>query len=294
MRVRRTLITGSAGFIGRWIQRTIAADDDCTLIDIEQGRDAIDFFRCADGVRYDRVFHCAALVGGRETIDGNPLGVAANLALDSLAFRWAIQHRPKQFVYFSSSAAYPVELQRRSDPVSQLAEWMIDLEHPSKPDATYGLTKLTGEMLAQEALAEGLRTYVFRPFSGYGPDQALSYPFPTFVDRAVRRVDPFMVWGDGTQSRDFIHVADIMAAVELALERDFRGPVNLCTGERTTFLDLAAMCLREAGSNASVEVRRDKPTGVYQRVGDPTNLHEFYTPKITVEQGVAEAVALAR
>jgi nucleoside-diphosphate-sugar epimerase len=58
---------------------------------------------------WDLVVHCAANVGGRATIDGNPLWVAENLELDAAMFRWAVAMRLPRVVYYSSSAAYPVD-----------------------------------------------------------------------------------------------------------------------------------------------------------------------------------------
>ena len=290
MHVRRAVITGGKGFVGRHLRHHLLRNDwDVTVVDItDGGTDALDFFRHTT-YSYDLLVHCAALVGGRARIDGDPLAIATNLALDSWAFRWAVR-KAERMVYFSSSAAYPVELQARECPQDRLSEWMIDLDHPRTPDATYGLAKLTGEMLARQAEAEGLPVHVFRPFSGYGWDQDLDYPFPSFIRRAHRREDPFEVWGDGTQTRDFIHINDVVGAVMAAVDQDIRGPVNLCTGQATSFLDLAALCLRLTGSTASVQAHPDKPVGCWRRVGDPTKMLEFYTPTIDLEQGVSAAL----
>lgn len=286
---KRVVITGSRGFVGRHLRHAFLRGGwEVRDIDLLNGDDAIDYFRESQR-HYDLLVHCAALVGGRAKIDGDPLAIATNLALDSWAFRWATKYADRM-VYFSSSAAYPVELQRRECPQNALEEWMIDLDHPRTADSTYGLVKLTGEMLARQAESEGLPVHIFRPFSGYGWDQDLDYPFPSFIRRAHRREDPFVVWGDGTQTRDFIHIDDVVGAVLASLDQDVRGPVNLCTGEATSFLDLAALCLRLARSGASVEALPDKPVGCWRRVGSPTKMLEFYQPKVTLEQGVDAAL----
>lgn len=287
--MKRAVITGGKGFVGRHLRHHLLRNDwDVTVIDLQSGTDALDYFRTTTQ-SCDLLIHCAALVGGRARIDGDPLAIATNLALDSWAFRWAVR-KAERMVYFSSSAAYPVAMQARDHPPVTLREDFIDLDDPRTPDATYGLAKLTGEMLAREAWDEGLPVHIFRPFSGYGWDQDLDYPFPSFIRRAHRREDPFVVWGDGTQTRDFIHINDVVGAVMAALDQDVRGPVNLCTGEATSFLDLAAMCLRLVKSNAAVETLPDKPVGCWRRVGDPRKMLEFYTPTIDLETGVSHAL----
>lgn len=286
---KTVVITGSRGFVGRHLRSAYLRDGwDVREVDLRDGDDAIDFFRLCEQ-DYDLLIHCAALVGGRAKIDGDPLAIATNLALDSWAFRWATKHADRM-VYFSSSAAYPTVLQDRCCAQDALSEWMIDLDNPRTPDATYGLAKLTGEMLAREAEATGLPVHIFRPFSGYGWDQDLDYPFPSFIRRAHRREDPFEVWGDGTQARDFIHINDVVGAVRAAVAEDVRGPVNLCTGHATSFLDLAAMCLRLAGSTASVQALPDKPVGCWRRVGHPGRMLDFYRPTIDLEAGVSAAL----
>lgn len=286
----RAIVTGGDGFVGRHLRHALLRNGwDVVSIDVRDGGDdALDFFRLNES-DYDLLIHCAALVGGRAKIDGDPLAIATNLALDSWAFRWATKHAARM-VYFSSSAAYPIELQTRIFKELRLSEDLIDLDDTRKPDATYGLAKLTGEMLAKEAEAHGLPVHVFRPFSGYGWDQDLDYPFPSFIRRAARREDPFQVWGDGTQARDFIHIHDVVKAVLAAIDADFREPVNLCTGVATSFLELASMCLRLTKSNAAVEALVDKPVGCWRRVGDPTLMQEFYSPVISLEEGIEMAL----
>lgn len=242
----KALITGHRGFIGRHLHAACEARGwHVTGIDIADGTDALDMFR-TDRTRYDIAFHCAAVVGGRASIDGSPLGVGTNLALDSWFMRWLVASRTRRAVYYSSSAAYPITLQTEDDG-QPLWEDAIDLNHPSKPDATYGLAKLTGEQLVPYVEAEGCRVHVLRPMSGYGADQSMDYPFPSFVARARRRDDPFEIWGTGRQVRDWIHVDDIAGATLAAMDQDIVGPVNLGTGRATSFNQLAAMVTEAVG-----------------------------------------------
>jgi len=297
--VNRALVTGGAGFVGRHFVRRLKADGwQVDAFDVETPdqrtvwrQDARDFF-ARDVRRYDLVVHCAALVGGRAKIDGDPLAVAVNLAIDSDMFRWALRTEPGRVVYFSSSAVYPVYLQNASrrrvlserdcDPG---AERLVGV-----PDQTYGWAKLTGERLACLAVAEGLKVHTFRPFSGYGEDQSLDYPFPSFAERARRRADPFEIWGDGEQVRDWIHVEDLVGAVMASIEHDVQDPVNLCTGRAISFNDLAARFCRQAGYKPELKHLPAAPTGVQYRVGDPTAMLTFYEPKVSLEEGIRRAL----
>ena len=288
------LITGSHGFVGKYFRNYFSYENvNLTLIDIKEGNDCRDFFKREDK-QYDLVIHLAAIVGGRESIEGRPMAVADNLSIDSEFFQWCLKTKPHKIVYFSSSAAYPVNLQSVLSH-NPLKEEYIHIEKPhwsfsspavGMPDMTYGWSKLTGEFLAQFVP----NVHIFRPFSGYGWDQDLTYPFPMYVKRAIERQDPFEVWGPGTQTRDFIHMKDVVDAVMTAVEQGVTGPTNLGTGRATSFLDLAQMCMKEVGYEGLILTRPDKPVGCMHRVSDNTKLLEFYTPKITLEEGIAEAV----
>lgn len=303
----RVLVTGAAGFVGRHLVDAFEArGDEVHGIDlVPSGRssvvvdDALDFFR---GVRaptgFDLAVHCAATIGGRTGIDGTPLAVATNLALDAWYFRWLEQARIPRAVYFSSSAAYPVNLQNDFATARELREDDIRLGayNIGRPDATYGWAKLTGEQLAAIARARGQRVLVVRPFSGYGPDQSVDYPFPALIRRAFA-TEPggvLDVWGDGRSVRDWIHIDDIVRAVLALLDANEDGPVNLGTGVPTSFEELAGEMLRAAhGPNHDRTVRflTDKPTGVAYRLADPTKMRAFYRPKWSIADGIRQAMA---
>jgi nucleoside-diphosphate-sugar epimerase len=237
---------------------------------------------------YDLLIHAAAVVGGRVSIDGDPLGIAGNMGIDHAALSWAVR-TGTTVLYFSSSAAYPVGLQiGRGRPLAE-----SDL-HPGgtvgHPDNTYGWSKVTGEVMVAAARAAGATVSVVRPFSGYGTDQDTDYPFPSFVARAVAREDPFTIWGDGQQVRDFIHIDDIYAACMAIVGSGTTDPVNLSTGIGTSFNQLADLITREAGYTPTIRHLTDKPTGVRFRVGDPTRMRRYHEPRVSLLDGIRRAL----
>jgi nucleoside-diphosphate-sugar epimerase len=280
----RVLITGNEGFVGKYFHKRLGPDHNVTGIDIKKGIDCRDFFK-RDDKEYDLVIHLAAIVGGRESIEGRPMAVADNFSIDSEFFQWCLKTKPKKIVYFSSSAAYPTHYQQGSE-AKRLQEWMITPSSPNGPDMTYGMAKVIGEYLA--SFVENV--HIFRPFSGYSYLQDTSYPFPMYIRRAVKKSDPFEVWGPGTQTRDFIHIEDIVSAVLTAVEQGITGPINLGTGRSTSFTELAQMSMDAVGYKGEILTRPDKPVGCMHRVSDNTKLLSFYTPKITLEAGIIEAV----
>jgi nucleoside-diphosphate-sugar epimerase len=285
----QVLLTGSAGFVGRHLHAALLERGcDVTTCDLVDGQDALDLFR-TDDTRYDLAIHCAAIVGGRASIDGSPLGVATNLALDAWYMRWLIRTRTPRAVYFSSSAAYPVALQQPGA-VRRLYEEDINLAYMEEPDASYGWAKLTGEKLATYAEAEGCRILVPRPFSGYGEDQDKAYPFPAFIQRARRRDDPFEIWGSGDSTRDWIHIDDLVGATLALLDNEVTGPVNLGWGRATSFDELARIVTTVAGYRPHLKHRADAPRGVHHRVSDPSRMLNHYVPTVTLEEGVRRAL----
>lgn len=283
----KILITGHKGFVGKYFCRKYA-EHDITGVDIKEGNDCRDFFK-SNNEHYDLVIHLAAVVGGRMKIEGSPLSVAVDLSIDSEMFGWALRTKPGRIVYFSSSAAYPIKYQQANNS-KLLSEDMIDLNDISNPDLTYGWSKLTGEYLAQFAQEAGIRTHIFRPFSGYGTDQDLDYPFPSYIARGLRKDNPFDIWGDGEQTRDFIHMSDVVNAVDEAIKQDIQGAVNLGTGISTSFNELAKLVANTVGYEPQFNHIKTAPVGVINRIADPKKMLSFYTPKISLEQGVKMAL----
>lgn len=241
--------------------------------------------------RFNDVFHFAAIVGGRAKIDGDPMMVALDLAIDAEFFYWAVRHMPDRVMYPSSSAAYPVNLQGETDH-TPLAESDIDWAggNLGQPDMTYGWSKLTGEYLAQTAAEHyGLSVTCIRPFSGYGEDQDLSYPIPAIAARAAGKEDPFEVWGTGKQGRDFVHIDDVINCMLFAMDHVKDGSaINIGSGKITSFLEIIDIFTRFAEYNPPIKQLLDKPVGVHARYAQMDHVFNElgWRPTISLEEGM--------
>jgi len=283
------LITGHKGFVGAHFIRRLHKDHNIVGVDIKDGNDCRDLFK-KDTTRYDLVIHLAAIIGGRQTIEGQPIAVASDLAIDADMFNWAVRTKQRKIVYYSSSAAYPVALQTHSLK-HKLVEDDISYEDLRKPDLTYGFSKLSGEILASYARREGVNVHVFRPFSGYGPLQDLDYPFPSFIKRINNKVKEFIIWGDGEQVRDFIYIEDIVSATLKAVDEEIYGPVNLGNGIPISFNQLAKMMFKISGHHPDKIVHMlDAPKGVEYRCSNNKLMLSFYPPLTPIEDVIARCV----
>jgi GDP-L-fucose synthase len=297
--MRKVLVTGGAGFVGRrLVKRLLEAGDEVHCVDslvplsgaVKPGKDWFgidptdhenfhfynqdcrDYFRENNDSDFDYCFHLAAIVGGRLMIENNPLAVADDLSIDAAYWQWAADTKPEKSVCFSSSAAYPVKYQRPEN-YRLLEEGMIEFDNDiGVPDMSYGWAKLTLEYLCRQAWEKnGLRSVVFRPFSGYGEDQDMTYPVPSVCKRVLENVgaDELTVWGSGDQKRDFIYIEDCIDGILAMMDKiDDGDAVNLSTGTFTDFKSFAGTAARQCGYEPRVVGSTDKPEGVFARAGD--------------------------
>lgn len=246
---------------------------------------------------FSDVFHFAAVVGGRAVIDGNPMAVAIDLAVDASCFNWAVNRMPERLLYASSSAAYPVDLQGEDGAVA-LKESDIEFGgRLGQPDMTYGWSKLTGEYLGRIAAEHyGLHVASVRPFSGYGEEQDTSYPVPAIAERAAKREAPLVVWGSGLQGRDFVHIDDCVEAMFRILDRVSDGSaVNIGSGRLINFRQVARLFADLEGYEPEIKPLEDKPVGVHSRYSNIDFMREHlqWEPEISVEQGFARVLKRA-
>lgn len=292
------LVTGSSGFLGsETVQHFKALGHNVTGIDIVSSvhtdivHDIRDFLQTSR-VQYDKVFNFSARVGGRANIENNYLQMIENIEVDRVVFEWA-KSNAQQLIYPSSSAVYPVNFQDTHDDYQTLSEDMIDFEtnNIGVSDHLYGWCKLTAERMLWEINKKSdLQITIFRPFSGYGTKQSTDYPFPNLINEVKADPKNVKVWGTGQQTRDFIHINDILTAFEKSFKfTDKYLALNLGSGTGTNFNDLVKTMSKVLYDIDQVNIENllDKPIGVLTRVADIKKQEKYgLLPKVSLEQGI--------
>jgi len=220
--------------------------------------------RAVEGMQV--VFHLAAIHGGRGFVDLHQAACAQNLALDGMLIKAAHEAKVEKFVFASSGCVYPNYLQGDVTQELYLMEEMVG--PPYEADNLYGWAKLMTEMtLAAYYRDLGFKSASCRFFTVYGERGVENHAVIAMIARAFVRQDPFEVWGDGTQIRNWTYVGDIVRGMVLAAETiDDGTAINLGTEERTRVIDAVREVLRYTGHSAEIKFLPHMPTGPLNRV----------------------------
>ena len=240
----------------------------------------------------DTVFHLAADHGGRGYVDLHQAGPASNFFLDGLIFAEALKAKVKKVVFASSGCVYPNFLQSDIKKKLYLTEDLT--KGPNDADNMYGWAKLMGEFTLQAYHKEhGLGAASCRYFTVYGPRGVENHAVIAMIARAFLGQNPFEVWGDGTQIRNWTYIDDIVKGTILAGEKINDGTaVNLGTMERIRVIDAAKMVLEFTGHKAEIKLRPDMPTGPLNRVADNSLAKKLlgWEPKVLFRDGLKRTI----
>ncbi len=307
-------VTGGASFIGstltdrlieRGVRKVRIVDDlsSGSLANLKHhlGTDKVEFVQAdlrEPGVTrsamqgVDVVFHIAADHGGRGYVDLHQAGPASNFFLDGLVFAEALKAKVQKVVFASSGCVYPNFLQSDLKKELYLTE---DLTNgPNDADNTYGWAKLMGEItLKAYAKEHGLGAASCRYFTVYGPRGVENHAVIAMIARAFLQQNPFDVWGDGTQIRNWTYIDDIVEGTILAGEKISDGtPINLGTMERIRVIDAANMVCEMTGHKADLRTRPDMPTGPLNRVADNSLARKLlgWEPKVMFKDGLKRTI----
>ena len=200
----------------------------------------------------------------------------------------ALDENVKRFVYCSSSEVYGTALRVP-----------MDEQHPLVPTTPYGASKLAGETYAHSFyLTYGLPVTVVRPFNTYGPREHFEGPYgeviPKFVVRALNNA-PLVIFGDGTQTRDFTDVSDTVRGLIAAGESDalVGDVVNIARGQEVNIRELAQIVLDTLPeSKSKIEHQAPRPGDVMRHYADISKAQRVlgFAPQIEIRQGVKRYV----
>jgi len=240
----------------------------------------------------DTVFHLAADHGGRGYVDLHQAGPASNFFLDGLIFSEALRAKAKKIVFASSGCVYPNFMQSDLKKELYLTE---DLTNgPNDADNTYGWAKLMGEFtLKAYAKEHGIGTASCRYFTVYGPRGVENHAVIAMIARAFLKLDPFEVWGDGTQIRNWTYIDDIVEGTILAGEKINDGAaINLGTMERIRVMDCAKMVCEFTGHKPEIKTLPHMPVGPLNRVADNALAKKLlgWEPKVAFRDGLKRTI----
>ena len=302
---KHILITGGAGFIGSHLTRHFAEQAEVTVLDdLRSG-----YARNLDGVRCrflqgsilddvalkqaiagaEEVYHLAAMISVPESIAKPAECAKLNTEGTQRVLDAALNAGVRKVVLASSAAIYG------DNPTVPKLESMTP-----EPKSPYAETKLAGEkLLAQYTRAHGLGTTSLRFFNVFGPQQdprsAYAAAVPIFIAKALRD-EPIGIHGDGGQTRDFIHVADIVGALAYAgHSKDMSGTYNVGYGQSQSILALAQEIIRLTGSKSTIEHLPSRAGDVRHSLASTARLLSAgWKPQSTVSLGLAETIAAFR
>ena len=304
----KALVTGGAGFVGiNLINRLLdeGAQVRATLYNkdpvindhrIEYIRGDLrleeDCEKVVDGMDY--IFMCAANTSGAKVMSTTPLvHLTPNMLMNIQMLQAAYTFGVKKFLFISSNTVYPLTdfAVKESDVTNEFYEsyhivaWMKRF------------TEIVCEMYSNR-IKEPMKTIVVRPGNLYGPydkfDWEKSKVIPAIMRRAIERHDPFEVWGDGMDLKDFLYIDDCIDGLILAMENlDEFEPINIASGIPVTIRDVLTQILKSADyDDADVQYDSSKPTMIPKRMIDISLAKEKlgFEPKVSLQEGIRRTV----
>lgn len=316
-RGRSVLVTGGASFIGSHLVEALVTCGSRVRIadDLSSGRlehvaavkDSIEVLigdlrdngfaekACAGN---EIVFHLAAAHGGRGYIDTHPVECLNNMVLDHSLLATSVLAGVSKVVFASSACVYPTVLQDSSDDRNLLAEAQAGFDTPGSAfaDGEYGWAKLMGELQLRAFNRQyGLDAIACRIFTAYGERENESHAVIALIAKALARLDPLPIWGDGSQTRNFTYVGDTASGLLLAgaCMSGF-ATVNVGSTVHVTINELLEEIFTIIGWRPSaIECQLDMPVGVKSRAANVSKSEErlSWSPQTNLRDGLERTIA---
>ena len=304
----KVLVTGAGGFIGHHLSRYLvergyqvrgvdivepefeaSAAQEFEVLDLRRWENAL---KATDGI--DHVYNLAADMGGIGYITASHAEIAMNNTMINTHMLDAARvNGVDRYFYSSSACVYPDYRQNEPDIAGLKEEEVL----PAAPEEGYGWEKLYAEKLCQYYTEDyGLATRVARFHNAYGPLGTFDggkEKAPAAICRKVALVEDggeIEVWGDGEQTRSFMHIDDCVEGIYRLMQSGSSEPMNLGNDRMVTVNELVDIVASAAGKTVIKRHDVTKPQGVRGRNSDNTKLNDLlgWAPSITLEQGMSE------
>jgi len=305
---KKILVTGAAGFIGSALCKRLIETNDNLVVGLDNfltGKPSnlpkaqnFKFLRADVNEKsalralmysehFDFVFHYAAVVGVKRTLD-NPLLVLRDIEGIREILELSTYCGVKRFFYASSSEVYgePVEIPQNEDTT------------PLNSRLPYAIVKNVGEAMVRSfASIHGLNYTIFRFFNTYGPAQSDDFVMARFIDRALNN-EELEIYGDGMQTRTFCYIDDNLQATLAALNEglEINQTINIGSDRETTIKDLAYLIIEMTGSDSRVVHRPSLKEGdMSRRCPDNTRFRLMLRRDlVSLEQGIKRILEYPR
>jgi len=244
------------------------------------------------------VFHLAAIHGGRGFITKHPADVSSNVSIDHHVFEACMNTNVNNLIFASTACVYPTELQNEIGSDYKLKEEdsnPLDLEGYMSADIEYGWGKLMSEMQLHAFRKQyGLKGCPVRFVTAYGPRENKTHAIIALIYKAIEKMEPFEIWGNGEQERDFTYVEDIVEGSILAGEKIFDGtPINLGTGTRYKIKEVVEMICKILNWRPdNFKFDTSKPVGALSRALDNSTAKKLlgWEPRFTLKDGLEKTI----
>ena len=204
----------------------------------------------------------------------------------------------KNLVFASTACVYPTELQNEIGSDYKLKEEDSDplkLDGYMSADIEYGWGKLMSEMQLHAFRKQyGLKGCPVRFVTAYGPRENKTHAIIALIYKAIEKMEPFEIWGNGEQERDFTYVEDIVEGSILAGEKIFDGtPINLGTGTRYRIKEVVEMICKILNWRPdNFKFDTSKPVGALSRALDNSTAKKLlgWEPRFTLKDGLEKTI----
>ena len=240
----------------------------------------------------DYVFHLAAYTGGLGRTSTHPAStLTPNLIMDGNILECAKNEGIKRFLYASCTCVYPND----EKTLEEEDAWK---GNPPEVHASYSWSKRMGERQAIAYHKEyGMNIAIVRPSNSYGPrdsdDLETAHALGSLIMKAINKMDPFVIWGDGNPIREYIYARDAAKGMLLAMENYCVGdPINLASGEFVSISELARKILKITNMSPKIKFDKEKPSGQKRRVLSNKKAKEKigFVAETSLDVGIEETI----